>query len=130
VRLAKTLATYAGAITLFLSASGVYGLLSFAVNMRRRELAIRAALGAGRRDLAALVVRQTAWLAGTGLVIGLIGAMAAARMLTAMLYGVRPHDPLTLLGACAAIAVMAVAATWVPARRAVSADPNIALRVI
>jgi putative ABC transport system permease protein len=128
VRVAGTLATYAGALALFLSATGVYGLLSFAVNQRRREIAIRAALGAGRRDLARLVVRQTTRLAGIGVTVGLIGAIAAARLLIAMLYGVQPYDPLTLLTACAAIAAMAIAATWLPARRAVSVDPNIALR--
>jgi ABC-type antimicrobial peptide transport system permease subunit len=128
VRVAGTLVTYAGGLALFLSATGVYGLLSFAVNQRRREIAIRAALGAERRDLARLVVRQSAKLAGIGVVIGLIGAIAAARLLVAMLYGVQPHDPLALLTACAAIAAMAIASTWLPVRRAVSIDPSIALR--
>jgi len=130
VRVVGTLVTYAGALALFLSATGVYGLLSFAVNQRRREIAIRAALGAQRRDLARLIVRQSARLAGIGVVVGLIGAIAAARLLVAMLYGVRPYDPATLLTACAAIAAMAIAATWLPAQRAVSVDPNIALRDI
>ena len=128
VRVAGTLVTYASGLALFLSATGVYGLLSFAVNQRRREIAIRAALGAERRDLARLVVRQSAKLAGIGVVIGLIGAIAAARLLVAMLYGVQPHDPLALLTACAATAAMAIASTWLPARRAVSIDPSIALR--
>ncbi len=74
VRVAGTLVTYASGLALFLSATGVYGLLSFAVNQRRREIAIRAALGAERRDLARLVVQQSAKLAGIGVVIGLIGA--------------------------------------------------------
>ena len=128
VRVTGTLVTYASALAMFLSATGVYGLLSFAVNQRRREIAIRAALGAGRRDLAQLIVGHGARLAGIGVVVGLIGAIAAAQLLTAMLYGVQPYDPPALLTACAAIAAMAIAATWLPARRAVSVDPNIVLR--
>lgn len=130
VRVAGTLVTYASVLALFLSATGVYGLLSVAVNQRRREIAIRAALGAERRVLARLIVGHSAKLAGIGVVVGLIGAIAVARLLIAMLYGVQPDDPLALLPACAAIAAMAIAATWLPARRAVSVDPNIVLRDI
>jgi predicted permease len=128
VRITGALVTCASLLALFLSATGVYGLLSLAVNQRRRELAIRATLGAERGDLARLVVAQSARLAGMGVVVGLIAAVAAARLLTSMLYGVRPYDPLTLILACAGIAVMAIAATWLPVRRAVSVDPNRVLR--
>ena len=128
VRVATTLVTCASALALFLSATGVYGLLSFAVNQRRREIAIRASLGAGRRDLARLVVGHSARLAGIGVVIGLLGAIGAARLLVAMLYGVQPYDPLALLSACGAIAAMTLAATWLPTRRALSVDPNLVLR--
>jgi len=69
-------------------------------------------------------------LAGIGVVVGLIAAIAAARLLIAMLYGVQPYDPSPLLTACGAIAEMAIAATWLPAWRAVSVDPNIVLRDI
>jgi hypothetical protein len=130
VRLAGTLVTYASVVALFLSATGVYGLLSFAVNQRRREIAVRAALGAERRDLAQLIIRQAATLAGIGIVAGSIGAIATARLLVAMLYSVQPYEPLVLLAACTAIAVVAGAATWLPARRAVSVDPSIVLRNI
>ena len=129
VRVAGTLVTCASALALFLSATGVYGLLSFAVNQRRREIAIRAALGAGRRDLARLVVGQSARLAGIGVVIGLLGARRG-----------RPaagRDALRRAAVTIRCALLRPAprsppwpsrATWLPARRAVSVDPNLALR--
>jgi macrolide transport system ATP-binding/permease protein len=128
VRVVGTLTTWASVLALFMSATGVYGLLSFAVNQRRREIAIRAALGGSRRDLAQLVVRHGVKLAGIGVVVGVISAVAAVRLLVAMLYGVQPYDPLVLFTACGAVAAMAIVATWLPVRRSMVVDPNILLR--
>jgi putative ABC transport system permease protein len=128
VQVTGALTACAGVLALVLSAIGVFGLLAFAVNQRRRELAIRATLGAEPRDLARLVVGRSLRLTAIGVAIGLVAAIQAARLLTSMLYGVQPNDPLTLLVACGAIAIVAVIATWLPMRRAASIDPNSLLR--
>jgi len=107
---------------------GVYGLLSFAVSRRVRELGVRMALGAGRARLLRLVLRQSAVLVIFGLAGGVALAVAVSRMLRTLLFGVRPDDPLTIAGMAAAIALAAFVASLPPALRAARIDPVVALR--
>ncbi len=127
-RLGAALFTLYGALALGLAAVGLYGVASYDVARRARELAVRVALGARPRDLRALVVGAGARLALAGGVLGLAGALAGSRLLTGLLYGVRPADPLAVAGACGVLAAVALAASWLPARRAARVDPAAALR--
>jgi len=121
------LALFAG-IALALAAVGIYGLVAFAVGQRSREFGIRMALGARPRDLLALVVAQGMALAVAGLVIGLGGALALGRYLSALLFEVRPSDPATLALVAAVLAAVAFVACYIPARRASRVDPAGVLR--
>ena len=125
-------AVFAGcfaALALFLAACGIYGLLSYTVSQRRREIGVRMALGAQRGDIVALVVRQGAALVAAGAVLGLLGAAASSRVLESFLYGVATDDRLTLVGAPLVLVAAALVACWLPARRATRVDPVQALRV-
>jgi predicted permease len=117
-----------GLLGIFLGAIGLYGVVAFTVNRRSREIGIRMALGAERRDILRLVLGQGLTLAAIGAGIGLVASLAAMRLLSAMLYGVRPTDPLTFAGSSALVILVALAACWIPARRAASIDPIQALR--
>ena len=111
-----------------LSALGLYGLLAYVVRERRREIGIRLALGAEGRDVVRLIVRQGMALVLLGAAIGLLGALALARLLEGLLFGVRATDPLTWLAAALALGLTALAACWLPARGAARVDPLLALR--
>jgi putative ABC transport system permease protein len=115
-------------VALLLSAIGTYGVLSFAVMERRREIGVRMALGATERGVLAMVLRQGLRLAVTGLVIGLIGAAAVTRLTSALLFGVTPLDPWTFGAVSAFMLLVATAAAVVPATRATRVDPLQALR--
>jgi putative ABC transport system permease protein len=115
-------------VALLLAATGMYGVLSGGVTERTREIGIRAALGASRRDIVALVVRQGMTLTGLGVAIGLVAASAASRALMTLLFGISPLDPITYLGVIALLLVVAGIACWVPAWRAAQVDPSITLR--
>ncbi|HEV2687008.1 MAG TPA: ABC transporter permease [Bryobacteraceae bacterium] len=117
-----------GAFALTLAAVGIYGLISYAVTLRTRELGIRMAFGARRRDVLAMVMRQSLTLVGMGLATGFAAALALTRLLKSLLFEVRPADPATWVIVAAALAVVALAATYLPARRAASVDPMVALR--
>jgi FtsX-like permease family len=121
------LATFA-ALALALAAVGLYGVLSYSVSQRRRELGVRAALGATRCDLLRLVVGQGLALVGAGMVLGLAGAAALARLMANVLFGVTPHDAMVFATAPLLLLVIAFAACLLPGRRAASADPAEALR--
>ena len=124
-------AVFAGsfaALALFLAASGLYGLLGYNVARRRREIGVRMALGAQRRNIIALVVRQGAALVAVGAVAGLLGAAAVSRILESFLFGVTPYDHLTFVGAPVSLAAVALVACWLPARRAARVDPMETLR--
>ena len=117
------------ALALLLAAFGVYGLLSYTVAQRRGEIGIRMALGAARRDIVALVVRQGALLVAAGAVAGMLGAFLSSRLMEGFLVGVAPRDALTFVAAPLLLIGVALAACWLPARRATRIDPMEALRV-
>jgi putative ABC transport system permease protein len=115
-------------IALLLASAGLSGLMSRLVAQRTREFGIRAALGATRRDVLGLVLRDAAWLVGGGLLLGLPAALVAARILSNVLWGVRAADVQTFGGVAAVLALATFAACYVPARRATGLDPAKALR--
>jgi ABC-type antimicrobial peptide transport system permease subunit len=121
------LTTFA-AIALALAAVGIYGVMSYAVSQRRHEIGIRMALGANRHKVLRMVVWNGLRLAGTGVAIGIAGALSLTRLITSMLFGVRPTDPATFAGVAGALVAVALLATWAPAWRATQVDPVIALR--
>jgi putative ABC transport system permease protein len=116
------------AVALALAAVGIYGVMSYSVSRRTHEIGIRVSLGATRAQILALVLRQGLILAVTGLAIGVIGAMFLSRLMAGLLYGVQPTDPVTYIGVGALLLLVAVAAAYVPARRAMRVDPIVALR--
>ena len=117
-----------GGLALALAAVGIYGVVSCAVTSRTREMGIRMALGAERRDVLAMVLRQAAALAGVGLAAGLAASFALTRFLSTLLFEVRTTDLATLATIAALLAAVALAASYLPARRAASVDPTVALR--
>jgi len=112
-----------GLVALVLAAIGLYSLLSYAVSQRRREIGVRMALGADRRDVVKLVFRQGGMLIGVGLLIGLLAAVAATRILGSILFGVTPADPLTFTAVTALLLTVALVACWLPARQATRIAP-------
>jgi predicted permease len=127
-RLMAMLSGFFGALAALLAMIGLYGLISYIVATRKNEIGIRMALGAHRRDVIGIVLRQTLTLLGVGLGAGLVLAMAAGRFADSLLFGLRSNDPLTLLGAAGFLLVVALIASYVPAYRASHVDPMIALR--
>jgi putative ABC transport system permease protein len=117
-----------GIIALVLASIGVYGVLSYAVSQRTQEIGVRMALGASRQSVFGLVVGQGARLAALGILFGVAGAAAVTRVVTSLLYNVSATDPLSFIGTAIFLALVAVAASYVPARRATSVDPIEALR--
>jgi putative ABC transport system permease protein len=117
-----------GAAALFLAGVGVYGVLSFSVAQRTQEMGVRIALGAQQSDVLALVIRQGATLAAIGVAIGLLGAFGITRVIASLLYNVTPTDPVSFGGVALFLAAIAVLASYLPARRATTVDPIIALR--
>ena len=113
---------------LTLTLIGIYGVISYSVRQRTREMGIRIALGAQSGSLLGLVLRQAVVLTVTGAVIGIIGSLLLMRLLASQLFEIKPGDPVTLIGAVLLMMIVAVAASWVPARRATKVDPMIALR--
>jgi len=111
-----------------LAAFGLYGVLAYAVAQRTQEIGIRMALGAERRDILRLMLRQGLTLIAPGIALGLLGASAATRALRSMLFGVGPTDPFTFIAITLLVAVVALLACYLPARRATKVDPLIALR--
>jgi len=118
----------ASTLALVLGAVGIYGVISYVVSLRTREIAIRMALGARPQDVRRMVSRQAASVAAVGIVVGLVGALALMRLLRALLFGVSPTDPVALAGAAVLLIAVSAAASWIPARRAASLDPAQALR--
>jgi putative ABC transport system permease protein len=117
-----------GAIALFLASIGVYGVLSYAVSQRRQEIGVRVALGADRRAVLRLVVGEGLKLAAIGIAFGLVGAFGVTRVIRSMLYNVTPTDPISFAGVAVFLTLIAIVASYIPARRAMAVDPMTALR--
>jgi len=116
------------AVALVLAAVGTYGILSYMVTQRRREIGIRMALGAGYGQVIRLVLGHGLVMAAVGVGLGIVGALALSRVTRSLLYGVSPLDPLTFAVAASVITVVALAASLVPTRRATRVDPLVAIR--
>jgi len=127
-RFRTTLIGLFAGVAVLLAALGAYGLLSYAVRQRTREMGIRLALGAQRRDVLGLVLRDGMRLAAIGSLLGLGGALFLGRLLSGMLYGVAATDPGTYLAVTALILLVALLACFIPARRATRVEPTVALR--
>jgi putative ABC transport system permease protein len=121
------LGVFAG-VALILAAVGIYGVMSYSVARRTHEIGIRISLGASRTDVLRLVVRQGLALALTGTAAGVVGALLLSRLMTKLLYEVLPTDPLTFAGVALLLTLVALAASYIPARRAMRVDPIVALR--
>jgi predicted permease len=127
-RLALTLLAIFGAMAAFLTVAGIYSLLAQSVNARVREFGVRAAVGASPRELVGLVLRDALLLAAPGIAAGAILAVAFARGMRSFVYRMSPVDPISLMSAALLVLLLACVAAWLPARRAASVDPAVALR--
>ena len=118
----------ASAVALALGAVGIYGVMAYGVTLRQREIGVRMALGARPADVRRMISRHGVTLAAAGVGIGLVVALGATRFLRGLLYDISPTDPLTLAGTCAVLLLVALVASWLPARRASALPPTTALR--
>ena len=127
-RLMATLSTAFGVLAGVLAAIGLYGVVAYSVTRRTKEIGIRMALGATPREMARMVLGDSARVAGIGVGVGTALSLWVARFAQEMLYGVQPSDATTLMLSAAILAAIAFAASWIPARRAARLDPTTALR--
>jgi putative ABC transport system permease protein len=118
----------AGAMSIALGVIGIYGVLSYTVSQRRREIGIRLALGAQQENVLGMVMGSGARMALVGVAIGVVVALALTRWMSSLLFGVTAHDPLTYSLVALLLFVVALSACWIPARRATRVDPMVALR--
>jgi putative ABC transport system permease protein len=125
---AMVMLAIAGGVALLLGAVGIYGVIAYIAAQRTREIGIRMALGAQAADVRRLVLGQGMMLAGIGIAIGLVGALGVTRVMRALLYETSPTDLLTFAGVVPLLVAAALLACWIPARRAMRADPIVALR--
>lgn len=121
------LGTFAG-LAMVLTIVGLYGVMAFSVSRRTREIGVRMALGAERRLVLQMVLRNAAILLGGGIALGVCIALASASVLESMLFGTKSRDPLVMATVCAAIALVGLLAAYIPAHRAAQVDPMVALR--
>ncbi len=127
-RSAAALVGVFAALALLLGVVGLYGVIAYSVSQRTREIGVRMALGAQQKDVLKMVLRQGLRLAAAGVVLGVVAALAVTRLMSSMLFGVKPGDPLTFLCVAGLLVLVAVAACWIPARRAMRVDPVVSLR--
>jgi predicted permease len=127
-RLFVTLTSLFGLLALVLASVGIYGVMAYSVARRTNEIGIRLALGAVPRQVLAMVLREASWLSAAGVAIGVGASLLLSRLATSMLFGIAPHDPATLWGAAVLLLTVALAASWIPARRAAKVQPIEALR--
>jgi len=127
-RLMATLSGCFGGLAAIIAMIGLYGVMSYFVVRRRNEIGIRIALGADRREVVRMVMREAATLVAAGLTVGTIAALLAARTASSLLFGVKPYDPITLATAIAGLTIVATLASYVPAWRASRLEPTVALR--
>ena len=125
--LALLVALFSG-LALLLAAVGMYGVLSYLVTQRTREIGIRMSLGASRANVLSLVLKHGMRLAGFGFAAGLVAAFVAGRLLGGLLHEVHPGDPVVMIATAMSLAAVALAACYLPARRAARVDPMVALR--
>jgi predicted permease len=117
-----------GVLALALACVGIYGVMAYSVANRRNEIGIRLALGAQPRQVRGMILRESTWLALAGVVVGVGAALLLTRLVKSMLYGIQPNDPLTIVGGVTILLAVALAASWIPARRAAAVQPMEALR--
>lgn len=127
-RLFAAMSVSFGLLALTLACVGVYGIMAYTVSQRTNEIGIRLALGAGRGQVRSMVLREAVWIALAGVLVGLAATLALVRLVAAMLYGLKPYDPVSLTAAALILLGMALVASWVPAARASRIDPMEALR--
>jgi ABC-type antimicrobial peptide transport system permease subunit len=127
-RFRSTLMGVFAGVALLLSAIGLYGVISYSVVQRTREIGIRTALGATPREIISLILRNGMKLTALGLVIGVAGTVGLAQALSSMLFNVDKYDPLTLVAVAVAMGAIALVACIIPALRAIRVNPNVALR--
>jgi putative ABC transport system permease protein len=127
-RLSMMLLGVFAALALVLACVGIYGVISYLVGQRTHEIGVRMALGAQRRDVLRLVIGHGTRMALIGVAIGIVAALGLMRLMANQLFGVSAHDPLTFVGVGVLLIIVAVAACYIPARRAMRVDPMIALR--
>ncbi|MGH9667476.1 MAG: FtsX-like permease family protein, partial [Bryobacteraceae bacterium] len=127
-RLRSLLLAVFAAVAMLLSAIGIYGVISYSVVQRTHEIGIRAALGASTGNLLRLILRNGMWMTAGGLALGVGGALGLTRLLNALLFGVGARDPVTIAAVAGVLALVALLACYIPARRAAQVDPMVALR--
>jgi ABC-type antimicrobial peptide transport system permease subunit len=115
-------------LALMLAAIGLYGVVSYMASARRSEIGIRIALGASRRGLVSMILRETALLLLGGLIVGAVLSFALSKSISSVLYGLAPDDPLSIAGAAAMLVAIGLAAGAIPAWRSAQLDPNVTLR--
>jgi ABC-type lipoprotein release transport system permease subunit len=128
IRMTMTMLVSFAVLSIVLAATGLYGVVAFAMSLRTREIAIRLALGASPDQMRLLIVRHGLKVAAVGAGIGLAAAVAGARVLSRMLYGVRPDDAGTFVAVAAMLIALTLVASGIPARRAMRVDPALTLR--